>query len=115
MTSNVPPDLPAPMVCEWGLSDLGPISFGEKNQPVFIGKEINQTERYSDETSKEIDLEIKRILNEAYKDVLKLLKKNISKLKKLADKLIERETMEVDEVYKLLNLKMPKKAAIKLT
>ena len=103
------------MVCEWGLSDLGPISFGEKNQPVFIGKEINQSEAYSNETSKEIDREIKRILNEAYKDVLILLKKNIDRLKKLANKLLERETMEVTEVYKLLGLKMPKKLEIKLS
>ena len=100
------------MVCEWGLSRLGPVSYGDKDQPVFIGKEIHQSESFSEETSRKIDNEIQRILDEAYKDACRVVKDNLMKLKKLADTLLERETMEVLEVYKLLRVKPPKKILI---
>ena len=101
------------MVCEWGLSSLGPVSYGEKEQPIFIGREINsQGESYSEETSRKIDQEIKRILDEAYKDASKIIRANLLKLKKLAEALLEKETIEVMEVYKILKMKPPKKLSI---
>ncbi len=100
------------MVCNWGFSELGPISFGNNEQPVFIGREIKRSETYSSETSKKIDTEIKRILDEAYKDTVKIIKENLSKLKKLAEKLLEKETLEVSEIYKLLDIPNPEKKSM---
>jgi len=100
------------MVCEWGMSRLGPISFGEKDQPVFIGREITRMEDFSDETARIIDEEVKSILDEAYKDTMKLLKSRLSDLKILAEALLVQETMDAGEIYDLLKMKRPAQAKI---
>ena len=100
------------MVCEWGLSKLGPIFLSEKEKPVFIGKEISRSETHSEQTSQKIDSEVKRILDSAYKDALKIITTHLSKLKTLAIKLLENETMEMHEVYSVLKMKPPKKKAL---
>ncbi len=96
------------MVCQYGMSKLGPISFGEKDKPIFIGGEVGQKEDYSEETAKQIDTEVARILIGAYEETIKLLKTNISKLRKFSEVLIEKEIMNVEEIYDLLKMKMPK-------
>lgn len=96
------------MVCQYGMSRLGPISFGEKDKPIFIGGEVGQKEDYSEDTAKKIDNEVARLLTEAYNNTVQLLQKNISKLKKFSEALLEKEVMDVDEIYKLLNMKIPK-------
>ncbi|MBN2354004.1 MAG: ATP-dependent zinc metalloprotease FtsH [Spirochaetales bacterium] len=92
------------MVCEWGMSDvLGPIALGQKEEPIFIGKEIARHKDYSEETAKKIDKEIKAILENSLAQAIDLLTKNKPKLKTLAEALVQRETMDDDEIRELLN------------
>ncbi len=102
------------MVCEWGMSKLGPISFGEKDQPVFIGREVSKQDDFSDDTARIIDTEVKRILDTAYADTVKLVKANLTKLKVLAEALLERETLDASDVYDILKMKKPKVDLISL-
>lgn len=96
------------MVCEWGMSDiLGPVAFGQEDEPIFIGKEIAQHKDYSEATAQAIDNEVKHIIDECYQDAQAILKENRDKLEKLADTLFEKETLDDSEIRELLNL--PKK------
>ena len=96
------------MVCEWGMSDiLGPVAFGQEDEPIFIGKEIAQHKDYSEATAQAIDNEVKHIIDECFQDAQSILKENRDKLEKLADTLFERETLDDAEIRELLNL--PKK------
>ncbi len=95
------------MVCEWGFSKLGAIFYGSRTTSPFNYdpyKESNIGD-HSQEMGKKIDQEVKRILDEAYSDALDLLKKNISKLKRLAEALLVNETMAIGEIRSLLNIK----------
>lgn len=95
------------MVCDWGLSKLGPISYGDYKSsinPMF--QEEGSNDIISEETAKKINSEIFTILDSAYKDTKMILKKNMSKLKLLAKALMEKETLEIDAVCKLLKIKM---------
>ena len=97
------------MVCDWGLSKLGPISYGNYKSsinPMF--QEEGSNDIISDETAKKINLEIFNILDAAYKDTKVILKKNISKLKLLAKALMEKETLEIEAVCKLLKIDLKK-------
>jgi cell division protease FtsH len=96
------------MVCEWGMSDaLGPIALGQKEEPIFIGKEIARHKDYSEETAKKIDKEIKAIVDACLARATDILQKQKSKLKTLAETLVQRETLDDDEIRDLL--KLPKK------
>ena len=96
------------MVCEWGMSDiLGPVAFGQEDEPIFIGKEIAQHKDYSEATAQAIDNEVKHIIDECFQDAQAILKENRDKLEKLADTLFEKETLDDSEIRELLNL--PKK------
>ena len=64
------------MVTEYGMSDLGPITFGEKNHEVFIGRDLGHTKNYSDQMAYEIDSRIKALLDEALKTTTELVKQN---------------------------------------
>jgi len=99
-------DLARKMVTQWGMSDkLGTITYGQKDEPIFIGKEIATHKDYSEKTAELIDQELKLIIDNQYKKAKKILTENKDKLIKLADKLFEEETLEADDIYKLLNLK----------
>jgi len=96
-------ELARKMVCQWGMSDvLGPIAYGQKEEPIFIGKEIAQHKDYSEETAKLIDDEIKNIIDECRKKAEALLNEHKDKLALLADTLFKKETLDDDEVRKLL-------------
>ncbi|QEM68084.1 ATP-dependent metallopeptidase FtsH/Yme1/Tma family protein [Geobacter sp. FeAm09] len=90
------------MVCEWGMSDkMGPLSFGKKDEQIFLGREMATHKNYSEATAVEIDTEIKRIVDESYDRALTLLKENIGSLHNLSECLIEKENLtgaEVDEI-----------------
>nr|WP_281415428.1 ATP-dependent zinc metalloprotease FtsH [Pelotalea chapellei] len=90
------------MVCEWGMSDkMGPLSFGKKDEQIFLGREMSTHKNYSEATAVEIDTEIRRIVDEAYSRALNLLKDNIQNLHNLSACLIEKENLtgaEVDEI-----------------
>ena len=91
------------MVTRWGMSDeLGPIVFGEQQEQVFLGKNLGHERNYSEEIAAKIDSEIHRIVEEAYKDVTKLLSENEKFLHDMANALLEEETIDskaVDNLY----------------
>jgi cell division protease FtsH len=90
------------MVTDLGMSDkLGPRTYGDKQELVFLGREISETKDYSERTSLEIDREIDRIINEASALATKILTDNMDLLKKLTDALITRETLDTDELEAL--------------
>ncbi|HOV73818.1 MAG TPA: ATP-dependent zinc metalloprotease FtsH [Candidatus Hydrogenedentes bacterium] len=89
------------MVCEWGMSDLGPISFGA-NAEVFLGRDILKERNFSEETASAVDNEIHRLLNDAYADAKDLILKNRPILDALAQELYEKETLEADEIDEII-------------
>lgn len=99
------------MVTRWGMSDeLGPIVFGEQQEQVFLGKNLGHERNYSEEIAAKIDVEIHRIVEEAYKDVTKLLSDNEKFLHDMANALLEEETIDakaVDNLYKYGTTKAP--------
>ena len=99
------------MVTRWGMSDeLGPIVFGEQQEQVFLGKNLGHERNYSEEIAAKIDSEIHRIVEEAYKDVTKLLSENEKFLHDMANALLEEETIDskaVDNLYKYGRTKAP--------
>ena len=99
------------MVTRWGMSDeLGPIVFGEQQEQIFLGKNLGHERNYSEEIAAKIDSEIHRIVEEAYKDVTKLLSDNEKLLHDMANALLEEETIDakaVDNLYKYGTTKEP--------
>lgn len=99
------------MVTRWGMSDeLGPIVFGEQQEQIFLGKNLGHERNYSEEIAAKIDSEIHRIVEEAYKDVTKLLSDNEEFLHDMANALLEEETIDakaVDNLYKYGTTKEP--------
>ncbi len=93
------------MVCEWGMSKkLGPLNYAAHQDHIFLGRDITRTEGVSPETEREIDLEVRRIVDAAETRAMDILTEHEDKLIKLAEELLERETMNADEVYELLDL-----------
>jgi cell division protease FtsH len=91
------------MVCEWGMSEkLGPLTFGKKEEEIFLGREITQHRDYSEKTAVEIDEEVRRIVTEAAGRARKILEKHIDKLHALAEVLLEREILDGDEIDQIL-------------
>lgn len=90
------------MVVEWGMSTLGFVSYGQEDEPIFIGKEIAQHKDYSEETAKRIDAEVRIILETALKETRKLLVDHQNELETLTQSLIEHETLNDEEIRKLL-------------
>jgi cell division protease FtsH len=90
------------MVCEWGMSDkLGPLSFGKKDEQIFLGREMSTHKNYSEATAVEIDTEIRRIVDESYAKAHSILQDNIQNLHNLSECLIEKENLtgaEVDQI-----------------
>ena len=92
-------DLARKMVCNWGMSEkLGPLTFGRKEEHVFLGREIGQAQNYSEETARVIDDEVKRIVMEQYSRAHELLTTHLDQLKRLADALLTHETLSGDDV-----------------
>jgi len=95
-------DLSRKLVKEFGMSDLGPISFGEKDDFVFLGKEISEQRNYSENVAEKIDKEVERFIRDAEKTAIKILTKKKVQLEKIAKTLIEKETIEREEYEKLI-------------
>jgi cell division protease FtsH len=92
-------DLARKMVTEWGMSEkLGPLTFGKKDEHIFLGKEIARHKDYSEKTAIDIDEETKKIVIEAYDTSKKLVTENLDLLEALAKSLLEKETMEGSEI-----------------
>ncbi len=91
------------MVCEWGMSEkLGPLSYGAKEEEIFLGREIQRHRDYSERTAIEIDDEVRRIVNSSMAGAEKILTDNIDLLHKLSKELLEREILDSDEIDKLI-------------
>ena len=91
------------MVCEWGMSDkLGPISFGKKNEEIFLGREIQSHRDYSEKTAQAIDNEVVRIIKNAQKDSHQILEEKIDLLHLMASELLEHETIDEKDIKLLV-------------
>jgi len=91
------------MVCDWGMSDLGMISFGDKQDQVFLGKELSRAQNYSEETAQKIDIAIKTIIDDQYNRARKILEDNIDALHTSAEALLEHETIEGKHIHEILD------------
>jgi cell division protease FtsH len=90
------------MVCEWGMSDaMGPLTFGKKEEQIFLGREIAQHQDYSEDTALKIDAEVKRFVMDAYSRATQVLSENKKALLDIADALLAREVLDADQVRKL--------------
>ena len=90
------------MVCEWGMSELGPLSYGNKDEPIFLGRDFTQRVDYSEDTAIQIDREVSRIVQAAYEEAKSILTKRRDVLEHLARVLLERESLEGREVYDII-------------
>ncbi|MFZ9990906.1 MAG: ATP-dependent zinc metalloprotease FtsH [Opitutales bacterium] len=90
------------MVCDWGMSDLGPIAFGENSDTVFLGREISRTQSHSDATARRIDEAISAIVQEQYARAEKLIADNAEAHRKVAEALLEHETLDGVHVMEIL-------------
>jgi cell division protease FtsH len=90
------------MVCEWGMSDLGPLTFGKKEEQIFLGREISQHRDYSEDTAIKIDGEVRKLVNFGYETAKGILEGNRDTLQKIAAALLEREVLDASEVIMLV-------------
>jgi cell division protease FtsH len=91
------------MVCEYGMSDLGPMTFGKKEQEVFLGREIGQARDFSDDTAKQIDVAVRRFIDDGYNSAHEIIEKNAVVMHKLSAALLERETLDADEIKMIID------------
>ncbi|MEO7424045.1 MAG: cell division protein FtsH, partial [Fibrobacteria bacterium] len=89
-------------VCEWGMSDLGPLSYGKKQEEIFLGREINQHRDYSEATAIQIDREVRKIVDGQMDRVTHLLSEHRQELINLAEALLVHEVLEADEIKKAM-------------
>jgi cell division protease FtsH len=96
-------DLARKMVCEWGMSEkLGPLTFGQKEDAVFLGRDFSAKRDVSDQVALEIDLEIKRFVTENYERAKRVLTEQMTSLKALAEALLEKEVLDALEIDQIL-------------
>jgi cell division protease FtsH len=90
------------MVCDWGMSELGPLAYGGGSEPVFLGRDYNQRTEYSEDTAQRIDAEVTRLVNDGYQAATKILEVNREVLDRLAEILLEFESVTGRQVYDLI-------------
>lgn len=96
------------MVCEYGMSDLGPLQFEQQEGSVFLGRDYNKTQHFSNEVANEIDMEMRKIIDECHAKATKIIKDNKDLLKLIAETLLEYETLTKEQIdYLVKNGKMP--------
>ena len=95
-------ELARKMVCEWGMSDLGPLTFGKKEEQIFLGREIAQHRDYSEATAIQIDEEVKKMVSMGYATAKSILSENRETLIRIAKALIEREVLDASEIKMLV-------------
>lgn len=91
------------MVCQWGMSELGPLSFGERDDLIFLGRELATHKNFSEHTAELIDTEVKKIINRCYQRARDLIEKNRDRLLKIAEALLEKEILSSDEINELID------------
>jgi cell division protease FtsH len=95
-------ELARSMVCEYGMSRLGPLTFGKKEEQIFLGREIAQHRDFSEETARQIDQEVRRLIDEAYQAARTLIESHKDAMHRIAAALLERETIDAEEVRLLV-------------
>ena len=90
------------MVCQWGMSDLGPLTFGERDDLIFLGRDLAMNKNFSEKTAERIDEEVKKIVTKNYNRAQELLEKNKSKLIKIAEALLEKEVLDSEEIDEIV-------------
>ncbi len=90
------------MVCEWGMSDLGPLNFGEKEGAIFLGKSLTLKKEISEETARAIDREVSKIIKNAYERAKRLVSENRDKLEAIAINLLEKEILTSEEIQAIV-------------
>ena len=101
-------DMARKMVCEWGMSDrMGPVSFGKKDEQIFLGREMAMQKNYSEATAVEIDSEIRRIVDENYARVKQMLTENVAVLHRISLALIEKENLTGQQVDEIMQADQP--------
>ncbi|MBU0960594.1 MAG: cell division protein FtsH, partial [Proteobacteria bacterium] len=96
-------DMARKMVCAWGMSEeLGPLTFGKKEEQIFLGREISQHRDFSEDTARKIDGEVQKIILTANETVTRLLTENKDVLKRMAEELLEKETIVLDDIERIL-------------
>ena len=101
------------MVTEYGMSDLGPVQLEHQSEGVFLGRDYNKTRNFSDIVAHEIDVEIRKIVDECYKNATKILKENMDLVKLIANALLERETLTKEQIeYLVENKELPDETSL---
>ncbi len=95
-------DMARKMVCEWGMSDLGPMSFGKREEQIFLGREIAQHRDYSEATAIRIDEQVKKLVSDGYDRARKIIEEKSDALDRIAKALLEREVLDGSEVRQLI-------------
>jgi cell division protease FtsH len=91
-------ELARKMVCEFGMSEMGPITFGKKEEQIFLGREIAQHRDFSEQTAQEIDKEVRRFVDAGYNSAVEILQNNREALVRMANALLEREVLDANEI-----------------
>ncbi len=99
------------MVCEWGMSELGPLSFGKKDEQIFLGREIAQHRDYSEATAIRIDEQVRKLVEDGYRKAKQIIEERSDAMVRIAEALLEREVLDGSEVIDLINGKMLPKLA----
>ena len=106
-------DLARRMVCEFGMSPLGPITFGKKEEQIFLGREISQHRDFSEETAKQIDKEVRQLVDAGYQSAVQILSNNKDIMHRMSAALLEREVLDANEIKLIIEgkdlppIKMP--------
>ncbi len=95
-------ELARSMVCEYGMSDLGPLTFGKKDEQIFLGREINQHRDYSEDTAILIDKEVKKIVGDQYEIARRILEENADAMVRLSEALLELETLDSVQIRRVV-------------
>jgi cell division protease FtsH len=95
-------DLARKMVCEYGMSRLGPLTFGKKEEQIFLGREIAQHRDFSEETARQIDGEVRSLVDEAYRSAYSILDSHQDAMHRMSAALLERETLDANEIRLLI-------------
>jgi cell division protease FtsH len=90
------------MVCEWGMSSLGPLTFGKKEEQIFLGRELSQHRDFSEETAREIDSEVRRLVNTGYEKAKSVILENRDAMVRIALALLEREVLDANDLKLIL-------------
>jgi len=95
-------DLARKMVCEYGMSRMGPLTFGKKEEQIFLGREIAQHRDFSEETARQIDAEVRSLVDEAYKSAYSILGDHKDTMHRMAQALLDRETLDANEIRMII-------------